>query len=121
MRLGLREVKGGKQAEVFVDEALHSDIAKVLLDGDIEKRKKKRIILLTGDGNGNSNQNSFPLLVEAAIRKKFLVDIFAWKLCCSQVYVKMEAKYAGQLKIYYFDDFKDVITFRTDTEDDEFK
>ena len=117
VRLGTREKDGsGKQSEVFVDDALHASMAKVILDPKVEKSKNV-VVLLTGDGNKNGSGNSFPLLLEACIRKGFSVEVWCWGQSCSKAFRAMMEK--GKIKLFFLDDYRSEICFVSDIQKKE--
>lgn len=111
VRLG---VKDGQQREVFVDDALHASMAKVILNPEFEQRGQN-IILLSGDGNSNKGGNSFPLLLEASIRRGFNVEIWCWENSCSRVLKKLAEQ--GGIKLVFLNLYLETIIFRKPNRD----
>lgn len=106
VRLGVRGSVPGEcnvKKEVFVDDALHASISKILLDSDVVRHSRRTIILCTGDGNDNEGANNFPFLVHAALEHGFSVEVYAWRASCSTKYVQLAAQ-RDKCSLAFFDD-----------------
>lgn len=99
------------QTEKFVDEALHSCIASVLLNEDLEA-DPQTLIIATGDGNETERTNSFPALARAAARRGWRVVICSWLLVLSPRFHEVRREFPELVTIRFLDDFRDKITFR---------
>jgi hypothetical protein len=98
--------------EKFVDEALHSCIAQVLLSPKYIDNPQT-LVLGTGDGNDNEGTNSFPNLADAAARHGWTVIIWSWSFSLSQKFKDLQTKYPNLVHINTLDEFRDKIVTMT--------
>jgi len=79
--------KDGSHEEA-VDEVLHAAILRDVLNF-YNDPTPRTIVILTGDGNANGGHNtSFPGVIEQTLRAGFFVEVWSWRQCTSDVYLK---------------------------------
>ena len=87
--------------ETFVDEALHSQLAKT---AGRRFNPARTIALVTGDGNANEGRASFPDHIDNALLHGWSVELYSWRASLSCVYLRYEREYEGRFRIVYLDD-----------------
>jgi hypothetical protein len=87
--------------EYGVDEILKDKIRNEL-DTNI-KPTYCHMILVTGDGNRKQESQTFPDVVEIAIKKGWTVDVYSWEKSLSLNFKKLELVYPKQFNIYFLD------------------
>lgn len=102
-QLGYRTKIGGTGKEQFVDDFLHAQIFRLLLQIQKNDAHKHVIVLVTGDGNNNDNYTSFVECVLHAAALDFRVEICSWKQRLNKVYLDIVAKYPKLVSIKYLD------------------
>jgi hypothetical protein len=95
----IQDPRRGK--EFFVDEAL---IAQMTKTASREFEPRRTLILVTGDGNANAGRHNFPEALEAALRNKWRVRVYAWKGSAHRNYVAMASEYKAEFRLVYLDD-----------------
>ena len=100
--------------EVFVDEALHSELGRILtlLNDSSTRPSHHTVVLTTGDGNDNGGRTSFPAMAERLARDGFVVEIACWRQSCSRAYERLSR--SGLVRLRYLDEHRENITFRRD-------
>jgi hypothetical protein len=91
--------------EVFVDEALHSCIAKPVLSAE-NVANPQILVICTGDGNENSKTNSFPSLATESARLGWYVVIWSWQRCLSPKFYDAMNKYPNNICICILDNYR---------------
>ncbi len=91
--------------EDFVDDSIHAQIARLLL----QKGDPQILVLVTGDGNSNKGYSNFPGLVQNALDRGWIVEIYSWKNRLNYVYPTLAGANPRQMRICKLDDFKDKI------------
>jgi hypothetical protein len=87
--------------EVFVDEALMSQIGKAVSRVYTPARI---LALVTGDGNRNHGRASFPEHIDTALLHGWGVELYSWKDSMSSVYGQYAKAYDGRFKVIFLDD-----------------
>lgn len=95
--------------EKFIDEALHSCIASVLLAEDAVSNPQI-LVIGTGDGNKTEGTNSFPNLAEAAARHGWNVIIWSWSFALSRKFREVYDLYPERIIINMLDEHYDNIS-----------
>lgn len=110
--------------EMFVDDSLHAQIFRVILQKN--SAANNTIVLVTGDGNSNNNYSSFVEVcvfffsfpnshsiinikfqcVLRAIEHNHRVEICSWKQRLNKVYLELASKNAHLITIRYLDEAK---------------
>lgn len=103
-QLGYRTRIANSGKEMFVDDGLHAQIFRLLLQK--ANASKNTIVLVTGDGNSNGNYSSFVECVIRAIELNHKVEICSWKQRLNKVYVDLADKYPRLITIRYLDTAK---------------
>ena len=85
---------------MFVDEALHSQLAKV---AGRKFNPPRTIVLVTGDGNRNEGRASFPDHIDTALLNGWRIELHSWRAGLSNVYLRYEREYPAKFKIIYLD------------------
>jgi len=75
--------------------------------------QQQRLVLVTGDGNSNNDRTSFPEVVDIALQRDWLVEVWAWRGACSARYLQMQDAYAssGKFKLLFLDDVRDNLQY----------
>lgn len=104
----LYRIDDGKRIrEQSVDEALHLKIANVLLDYD----PPQTLVLMTGDGKQSEFGTSFYDQAERALKRKWEVELWAWRATISSRYNDLIASYQNRFRIKELDAYYNQITF----------
>lgn len=106
--LGVGAQDRNTPSEQFVDEALHSAIAKVLLE---TYESTQTLVLVTGDGREKDNATSFPQLAKFAIRSGWKVEVWAWKNALSSTFTDLETDFPEKMTVRLLDEHRSEITF----------
>jgi hypothetical protein len=93
-----------------IDELLHSQIQRVLLETSVRGEKPGTLVLLTGDGNRNSHRSSFPSCVVSALKFGWRIELYAWKMSLSSTMRGIAALSKGRMTITCLDTWRDEIT-----------
>jgi len=86
--------------EVFVDEALMSQIAYTAVQ---EHRPPRVLAVVTGDGNANGGRATFPDHIQTALVHGWLVEVYAWKGGVHHTYTRFAEAYPKQFKLILLD------------------
>ncbi|UJR29417.1 hypothetical protein I4U23_010629 [Adineta vaga] len=97
--------------EVFLDDMLHCQMFKLILDHQSTKNRRQVLVLLSGDGNTNFGRTSFPEALHTALKHQWHVELWSWKNCFSKKFLELQQNYSSQMKIKYFDSNRKLITF----------
>lgn len=92
-----------KNKELFVDDCLHAQILHLLFSTNRKKRNK--LVLVSGDGNLNDNRTSFPTCVEIALKIGWTVDIWCWQEGMHHVWLQLQKQYTQQLHVFHFNNY----------------
>jgi len=106
----MRDLNG---KEVGVDEFIHAQLSRVLLK---DHRNTQTLVLVTGDGNDNKDNSNFPEIIEAAMRKGWQIELWAWDCSVSHVYRKFAIFYPRQFQLQILDFHRKQITFKRSNE-----
>jgi hypothetical protein len=88
--------------EVFVDEALMSQIAQAAS----QKFRQPRVLaVVTGDGNANGGRATFPDHIQTALLHGWSVELYAWRGAVHRTYARFAETYPRQFKIVHLDGF----------------
>lgn len=94
--------------EQAVDDVLHSNIYRVINKQFPEQRT---LVLLTGDGNSNHHRTNFPEIIEDALMKNWIVELWSWSHSTSTTYDAFSAHYPGRFILKPLNDFRDLVLF----------
>jgi hypothetical protein len=99
--------------EHLVDNALIAEIQRSLITFQSPPHPQHTLVLLTGDGNNNDGMVSFYEVVNLALMQGWKVELWTWKLALSKNYFNYLNSYSGtgNFKIFYLDDYRDIITY----------
>lgn len=110
VRLGLRD----RGKEVFVDDALHAELGRILnsalLCSDVDP-SATTIVMVTGDGNKNGGRNNFPDCLAACATLGFRVEIVSWRRSLSRALQRLCDHPSGRVRVIYLDDVRERVTF----------
>lgn len=114
-RLGVRVIKQerGNQTggEVAVDEAIHLEMANLILDSlDAPEGQPGTMLLLTGDGSGSSERRGFLTQLQRARKQGWEIEVASWEASCNR-YLKEYAEQEG--RFISLDDLYHDVTFIT--------
>ncbi len=93
-----------------IDELLHSQIQRALLETSVRGEKPGTLVLLTGDGNRNSHRSSFPSCVVSALKFGWRIELYAWKMSLSSTMRGIAALSKGRMTITCLDTWREEIT-----------
>lgn len=92
---------------------LHSQIQNLVLKYKSNPENfQQTLILLSGDGNANDDRTSFPEIVTLALENDWNVELWSWKACLSRKFLAIQQEYPSNMKIKYFDQYRNDITFK---------
>jgi hypothetical protein len=86
--------------EVFVDEALMSQIAKAASQ---RFRRPRVLAVVTGDGNANGGRATFPDHIQTALLHGWSVELYAWKGAVHRTYALFAKEYPERFQLVYLD------------------
>jgi hypothetical protein len=86
--------------EVFVDEALMSQIAKAASQ---RFRQPRVLAVVTGDGNANGGRATFPDHIQTALLHGWSIELYAWKGTVHRTYAGFAREYPKRFKLVYLD------------------
>lgn len=103
-QLSYRTLIASSGKELFVDDSLHAQIFRLLLQKNTSA--KVTIVLVTGDGNANNNYSSFLECVTRTIELGVKVEICSWKQRLNKVYLELASRHTRLITIRYLDSGK---------------
>lgn len=101
---------GGK--EQTVDDVLHAGMLKEVCKS-YGSSSRRTIVLLSGDGNNNNERlSNFPSIVESALSKDWLVEVWSWRQSTSGNYRRLQEHYPSAFRLRQLDVHAEKILLR---------
>lgn len=96
-----------RKREQAVDEVLHLKMANAILDCPAPQT----MVLMSGDGKPSTFHTSFPEQLGRALKFGWNVEVYSWRAACSRIYSRLEKDNPDKIKLVFFDDHYEQLTF----------
>jgi hypothetical protein len=93
----------GRNVEQAVDDVLHAAMSQDIM---LSYPKPRTLVLLTGDGNANGGYTSFPGVIQSALMRGWLVELWSWDISTANIYEKFRKAYPDHFFLRRLDQYR---------------
>jgi hypothetical protein len=99
-------------AEDLVDDFLHAQAMRIVLNRQDDPPGENTLVLCTGDGNKNHNFSNFVEVARNTARRGWRVEIWSWRHSRSRKYLTLSQEFPHLVTLHDLDSYADQVIFR---------